>query len=555
MSFFSNRWLKFLLSVVVFCVFLITIRSVYTLPPPPSPPTYSITAHGNSSSGVNRSAVTGSPYPDASPYAVGHCGHCHEMHASIGGGEPPPTGDTENLYNLFKENYGSTYKNELCFACHETFNFTGTPDPPLGYGRYYVYSGKTNYNNSSHKTSGSMTWPLTPPPGPTYLDAGNCNNCHNPHGYDDGSGVIPSMIFKREELLCFECHDGSPAVKDIKTRVSSDAYRHDVANTNYRNKHLAGTQDTFANISANKHVECVDCHNPHMAASGLHTAGTTGNSVSNLIKGVLGAVTTFSTSNWTVPTSYTLNIATKEYEICFKCHSSANTNYLTWGGTGAASWTNVGLEFSSGNKSGHPIVTGLNNYTNSPAPKPLTAARMVSPWNVNLGTQTMYCSDCHNYTTTTPAGPHGSSVKWMLSGTNRAWPYTTTAGNGTSTGTYFTLNTYSSGTAPNTLFCRNCHTIMPGTPNTVHDTGNHKDYKCVNCHIRVPHGGKVSRLFNADNPGTGLPARYYPDGNGAGGLGTNRMKYFNKKAPTSYAKADCNAACYGSHNAGSGETW
>ncbi len=562
-SFFSDRSFKFLLGGLVFLFLLITIQGAYTQPPPPPPPTYTLTDHGNSTSGVNRntgSLTGGLPYPDASPYAVGHCGHCHEMHASIGGNEPPPTGDFENLYSLFKENYGAN-RNEICYACHETFNFTGTPDPPLGYGRYYCYSGKTNYagptNNSTHNTSGSMTWPLTPPPGPTYLDAGNCDNCHNPHGYRDATGVIPSMLFKREETLCNECHDGSPALKDIKTRVTTDTYRHNVGG--YSGVHLAGNQETSAYISANKHVECVDCHNPHMAGTTIHTRGT--NVVSNLIKGVLGAVTTFSGTNWTAPTSYTLGIATKEYEICFKCHAGYNTNVTSWGGAGAAAWTNVGLEFSTGNKSIHPVTVGLNSLTNSPAPKALTAAVMVAPWATaaNLGVQTMYCSDCHNYTAASPAGPHGSAVKWMLSGTNRAWPYTTTAGNGTSTGTYWTLSNYSTGTAPNTLFCRNCHTIKPSTgKNDVHAESDHNSYKCVNCHIRVPHGGKVSRLINADNLGTGLPARYYPDGAGGGGLGTDRLKLFIKRSPTSYSVGDCNASCYtkmGGHDASTGETW
>lgn len=524
--------------------------------------TYFSSAHGNSTSGVNRQAVTGLPYPDAVPYAVGHCGHCHEMHASVGGSEPTPpaaeaSGATSSqLYSVFRTNYGAN-RNELCYACHETFNFTGTPDPPLGAGRYYVYRGKADYLTSTHNTSSSNQWPLTPPPGPTYLDAGNCNNCHNPHGYNDGTGVIPSMLFKREETLCVECHDGSPALRDVKTRVTTDTYRHNVGG--YSGVHRAGTQDTFAYISANKHVECVDCHNPHFSASGLHTSTSdyrtaNGNNVSNLLRGVLGAIATFSGSNWTTPASYSLNIATKEYQICFKCHAGANTNVTTWGGAGAAAWTNVALEFSTSNQSYHPVVGAL------PATDPgangssrLVAAQLTGGWAPG---QAMYCSDCHNTAAAGAQGPHGSTVKWMLSGTNKAWPYQNSSNNGGSTGTYWNLsNRLTSQGTSNGLFCLNCHPDPRASgSNSVHKEGDHSSYECIRCHIRIPHGGKVSRLI-ADFGSSPMPARYYPNGNG-GGFTTGNIGFIKRTNKDSYNKDDCATNC-GEHttSVGTREHW
>ncbi|HIC92592.1 MAG TPA: hypothetical protein EYP21_11185, partial [Syntrophaceae bacterium] len=72
---------------------------------------YLSSAHGNTSYGVDRNA-TG--FPD---YAVGNCAHCHEMHASIGGAEPAPTGGPDK-YALFYNNYVSQ-TDGVCFKCHD----------------------------------------------------------------------------------------------------------------------------------------------------------------------------------------------------------------------------------------------------------------------------------------------------------------------------------------------------------------------------------------------------------------------------------------------------
>jgi hypothetical protein len=113
----------------------------------------------------------------------------------------------------------------------------------------------------------------------------------------------------------------------------------------------------------------------------------------------------------------------------------------------------------------------------------------------------------------------------MLAGANRAWPYTVA---GASSGTLFLLgvNTEVNVGSPsgNGLFCRNCHPRPSSgqwnnSSNPVHDTvgwghlepsggsGNNCPNgcrECVRCHLRVPHGGKVSRLIVTSN----APARY-----------------------------------------------
>jgi predicted CxxxxCH...CXXCH cytochrome family protein len=211
---------------------------------------------------------------------------------------------------------------------------------------------------------------------------------------------------------------------------------------------------------------------------------------------------------WNSASGYSAGTATQEYQICFKCHSNANSNVASWGGSAAASWTDLALEFNPSNASRHPIGSAL-----APANQ-LTTAKLNGGWTPGM---VMNCTDCHATDSTASKGPHGSSVKWMLAGTNKSWPYTSAAQNGTSSGTLFRVATYNSGVGTvNGLFCLNCHQVTASNP--FHSSGDITGGKhganatvaaCVSCHIRVPHGGKVSRLRLTTN----APTRYRADGN------------------------------------------
>jgi hypothetical protein len=185
------------------------------------------------------------------------------------------------------------------------------------------------------------------------------------------------------------------------------------------------------------------------------------------------------------------------------------------------------------NKSGHPIITGLSNYVNSTTPKALAAAAMKAPWNVNIGRQTMMCSDCHDATTTNyvasaAQGPHGSAYQYMLRGPNSAnWPNVI----------------LSSGFA--TSWCANCHNNSAGEPHTRSD---HSARRCYECHIIVPHGGKMSRLIG-DRSGV-MPARY------AYNNAKTNLLIWSYTKPTStggYSSSNCRASC-SSHTASDSAT-
>ncbi len=324
-------------------------------------------------------------------------------------------------------------------------------------------------------------------------------------------------------------------------------------------------------------VECRDCHDVHMAQANAHTYSTTAtstrNQVSNPIKGVLGWAVNYDSpsvlGNFVAPDaprySYA-NPATYEYQICFKCHSGNSWNFGTapngmspnGPAVTRAAETDLAQEFSPKNKSGHPVVTGLNNYSNSGAPKALPTTAMVAPWNTNVGTQTMMCSDCHNTDAASPAaqGPHGSAAKFMLRGPNVYWP-TDASGNLYTLGNNPTSNSLLSG-----LFCMNCHTLRnnSATNDTTAWSGNNVHWEhsgpqisnrpCVNCHIVIPHGGKVSRLIATRT--AGLPARYAYNNDATTNVWVTA---FIKTTRGSYNTSNCsNAGCSG-HSTISGETW
>jgi hypothetical protein len=255
-----------------------------------------------------------------------------------------------------------------------------------------------------------------------------------------------------------------------------------------------------------------------------------------VLSGAPAVAPAFTPTNWDAagsPTSYaatTVGAATPEAYVCFRCHSS----YITaipndpsglpappWS-TGGAGFTNAALEFSPSNASGHPVLASLNDYPNSPAPKTLTAAQLVGTDRTWTPGQKMTCTDCHSSDAASPAaqGPHGSAYRYMLAGTNRAWPYTVA---GATSGTLFSLgiNADDNLGTPNGQFCRNCHpkqwenSAYWGSNEMHRFFGNghggngggtcpNQCRECVRCHLVVPHGGKVSRLIATVN----APARY-----------------------------------------------
>jgi predicted CXXCH cytochrome family protein len=274
------------------------------------------------------------------------CTSCHDPH--------------KNLYSDFL--VAAPQNSNLCNSCHQ----------------------RTNWTSSSHSTS-TKTWNgVNPDPWP-YTDASMttvaqnaCENCHNPH--NSGSNVM-NLKYQAEESNCLDCHNGNAASKNISAQFAK-TYKHNV--TGYIGVHDANE----ATLVTSMHVECVDCHNPHMAKNQTATAPA--------VNGFLAGVKGINQSNVAV------NPATNSYEVCYKCHagSAGSPPSPT---VRVISQNNVRLEFASGNPSYHSVAAvGANTSVPS----------LIAPMTVS---SRMYCTDCHaSDGAGSPAGPHGSIYPHIL---------------------------------------------------------------------------------------------------------------------------------------------
>jgi len=176
--------------------------------------------------------------------------------------------------------------------------------------------------------------------------------------------------------------------------------------------------------------------------------------------------------------------ATTQWQVCFKCHSAANSNVTAW----KSGWTDLAAEFNPRNQSYHPIVAPAGAFPNTTGygNNQVAAANLSGGWKPG---DMMYCSDCHGNSETGYAasqGPHASAVPFMLRGTAVRWP---TMANGT---TRWTTSNYTTGQGTKDgLFCLNCHATLA----SVHTRSDHNNTACTACHILIPHGGKLKRLM------------------------------------------------------------
>ena len=345
------------------------------------------------------------------------CTSCHDAH--------------DNTFSNFlvASNQGSA----LCYSCHD----------------------KTYWSNSSHYTS-NRTWNgsgVNPWFHTSYTNVSDnaCENCHAPH---NAGGAVRLLNYPHEEDNCLNCHNGNVATKNIQTQLTK-TYKHNVYG-------YTGIHDEKEPVlMGTKHVECVDCHNPHANNSSTATAPN----VSGSLTGVTGLDLN----------GNTVNPAIYEYQICFKCHAD-NPAVLPYTpryrGVG-----NMRQNFSPTNVSYHPVAAAGTN--------PLVTS-LTGPWSVS---SRMYCSDCHGSDGSgSPKGPHGSSnlailkfaydtarfpmlgAGWSTTDLNLHWP-----------------------------LCFQCHNVS--TVSTIHTNiaGGHfmKYTGCNTCHD--PHGYDGSLGTNGGN--------------------------------------------------------
>jgi hypothetical protein len=149
-----------------------------------------------------------------------------------------------------------------------------------------------------------------------------------------------------------------------------------------------------------RHVECVDCHNPHAAGAARRQLAA-GNTL-GLVGGTMRAVSGVSR------TGRPVDEARFEYEVCFKCHADSGNRPREPEIIRQIIQTNTRLEFQTSNPSFHPVIGPRNNRDVVSLIPPLRVGSIVR------------CTDCHNSdsqsqgTLLGPAGPHGSIYEPLL---------------------------------------------------------------------------------------------------------------------------------------------
>ena len=164
----------------------------------------------------------------------------------------------------------------------------------------------------------------------------NCAACHRSH---TASGSTLRTNWP-EEQVCFGCHSATGSASNIQpsfyplvNNTTTAFYKHDTTAQVSVHKPFEGSTPTDFG-GTNRHVECEDCHEPHYAARAQGSAFATPEPGSApLLKrvenGVSGVNPVYATGIVTPTNFVALNPqggtgpgATREFQVCVKCHSS-----------------------------------------------------------------------------------------------------------------------------------------------------------------------------------------------------------------------------------------
>lgn len=464
-------------------------------------------------------------------YRYVECTSCHEPHNNV------------NTKFLVRPFYGGNV-GAFCTTCHNLPNWTGSAHQAstvaVNAGSPLRLSG---YDYGS--TVGAIA----------------CMNCHDPHS----SAGTPYLrrFGAAEEATCFgggattlPCHaSGSQAGGQDRVGTQFDlANRHPITATTGAHRHYALESDvrlSGAGGTATRHVECVDCHNPHqartqtghqLATNTVRTARAAGMiPYRGSLAGSWGVMPTGTqddggtTTGWPDPGVWTFNrlspyapwaagIPSTGYTkftygaspptqstkgdgtptgaayLCLKCHSQyafGTSPPTTTANVSAALTsrraTDVTANFNPRNLAFHPVfMRGQNRPGRAGFESTFRTDRGI--WSDSYVT----CYDCHaSSAAADPRGPHGSANRWIL------------RSNETGTGDGITAN-----------FCLNCHhsgaygdegPAAPGGGTTlIAESRYPHDYSrvnanetawgfasCVGCHGGGSYGGIHGSSFGA----------------------------------------------------------
>jgi hypothetical protein len=275
-------------------------------------------------------------------------------------------------------------------------------------------------------------------------------------------------------------------------------------------------------LNQNRHVTCVDCHNPH---SSSRVAAFTEAPAIRLSQAQVVGIS--GTDGKTVVTP-----ASNQYENCLRCHGTSTGKqakiiygYLPIRAVAASDALNVAPEFSTFATSSHPVF----HDSTSTFPQPSLRTSMLKLDGMTIGRNMgvrILCTDCHNsddnreFGGSGPNGPHGSIFPHIL---ERRYEFSQAGAPGAAISNLFpnpTLNAQGGpGGGPYAL-CAKCHDlnqIMNNTSFSEHSRHIKDGFSCSACHVAHGMGAQSAtisgqRLVNFDikvvAPSGGTPISY-----------------------------------------------
>ncbi|MBI2307342.1 MAG: hypothetical protein HYU78_08570 [Rhodocyclales bacterium] len=471
-------------------------------------------------------AATQREFPANLPVWKAACLNCHDTH-SVPGSRRLLREGTDGVGT--PKSGGSSAIEETCYQCHT--NSAGSAITPVT----TVPDIKTDFTTLSRRMPIAST---TQPAGTEVHDIGgsfndatfaDCTGTTNKCGKDflEARARLGLGNLTNRHAECTDCHNPHRVVKfkDFRGVNGSGV--------------LSGTPDASG---THKHTD--DANTTHS------------NVASGVLRGAWGVEPTYSSASFqSLPSSYSVkrgdpgastdttaaaSYVTREYQICLKCHSdygySDNNTYPTGnrptlgsftGGTPSGTnnltqYTNQAKEFqapaahkgqvttsdsgagsswqNNNHRSWHPVMDSTGRTA---AVRNAAASNWNYPWRNAVGTQTMYCSDCHGSGVASstysvipaggengsPWGPHGSNNNFLLKG---LWNNATGSGQ-QADGLCFKCHSY-------TLYAtRGGGSSGFGGSKDPNLHSYHADkigkMRCNWCHVAVPHGWKNKALL------------------------------------------------------------